>query len=242
MSVTGFGWLAGNVEHVLELAWAHLLLSVPPVLLSVLLAVPFGYLAHRRPRLGGPMLWAVSLLYAIPALPLLIIIPIVVGTPLRSQATMIIALSVYGFALLARSASEAFASVDQHTRQAAVAVGNSPRSIFWRVDLPLALPVLIAGIRVVTVSTISLVTIGALIGVPSLGNLLTDGFQRGIVAQVVTGIVGTIVLAIALDLLVQLIGRWATPWAQVGVAASAGAGAGVGAAAEASDGSDGRHE
>ncbi|CAI9409657.1 MULTISPECIES: ABC transporter permease [Aestuariimicrobium] len=205
-------WLRLNWTQVVDLTVDHLLLSVPAIVISVLVAVPIGRLAHRRPRWGSPLLGAASLMYAIPALPLLIIIPAVFGTPLRSSATMVIALSIYGVALLVRTAADAFASVDTHTRDAAVAIGCSPRSLLWRVDLPMALPVLLSGIRVVTVSTIGLVTIGALIGVSSLGNLLTDGFQRGIAGEVLTGVVVTVLLALVLDGLLLLAGRLLTPW------------------------------
>lgn len=205
-------WLTLNWPQVLELTRDHLLLSAPAIALSVLLAVPIGRLAHRRPRLGGAVLGAASLLYAVPALPLLIIIPVVFGVPLRSPATMIIALTVYGLALLVRTAADAFGSVDPRVREAAVAVGHSPRSVFWRVDLPLAVPVLLAGVRVVAVATVSLVTIGALIGVPSLGTLLTDGFQRGIPAEVATGVIAAMALALLFDALLIAAGRALTPW------------------------------
>jgi osmoprotectant transport system permease protein len=205
-------WLSLNWPQVVELTRDHLLLSAPAILLSVLIAVPIGRLAQQRPRLGGPLLGAASLLYAIPALPLLIIIPVIFGIPLRSPATMVIALTVYGLALLVRTAADAFGSVDPRVREAAVAVGHSPRSVFWRVDLPLAVPVLLSGIRVVAVSTVSLVTIGALIGVPSLGMLLTDGFQRGIPAEVATGVIATMLLALLFDVILVTAGRILTPW------------------------------
>ena len=205
-------WLINNWEHVLDLLIQHLALSIPAVLIAVLVAVPIGRLAFKRPRIGEPILSASTLLYAIPSLPLLVIIPAVLGLSPRSPWVMVIALSLYGVALLVRSAADGFASVDRTVRQGAIAVGHSPMSVFWRVDLPLSLPVLIPGIRVVTVSTISLVTIGALIGVPSLGSLLTDGFQRGILASVLTGILTTMALALTLDLLLQLIERLLTPW------------------------------
>lgn len=205
-------WLSLNWQWVINLTIDHLLLSVPAILVSILIAVPIGRLAYRRPKLGGPLLLVATLLYAIPALPLLIIIPVLFGIPLRSTATMIVALSIYGIALLVRTAADAFASVDANVRDAAIAVGHSPRSVFWKVDLPLAIPVLLAGIRVITVSTIGLVTIGALIGVPSLGTLLTDGFQRGIVAEVATGIIATVLLALLLDAFLLITGRLITPW------------------------------
>ena len=205
-------WLSANWAQVLSLGASHLLLAVPAIAVTVLVAVPIGRLAFMRPRIGRPLLGLATLLYAIPALPMLIVIPLVFGTPLRSGTTMIIALSVYGVSLLVRTAEDAFASVDPEVRDAAVAVGNSATSVFWRVDLPLATPVLISGIRVVTVSTIALVTIGALIGVPSLGTLLTDGFQRGIVAEVATGILATVILALALDGLLLVAAWLLTPW------------------------------
>lgn len=208
-------WLAQNWSQVIELAWAHLHLSLPAILLATLIAIPIGRLSFRYGRLGGALTSAATLLYAIPALPLLIIIPAVVGVPLRSDANMVIALTLYGVALLVRSAADGFASVDTRVRDASLAIGFSSRSVFWRVDLPLALPVILAGVRVVAVSTISLVTVGALIGVSSLGTLLTDGFQRGIFGEVLTGIVATIVLALVLDGLLLLLGRALTPWRRV---------------------------
>lgn len=207
-------WLLLNWPQVVELTRDHLLLSLPAIALSALIAVPLGRLAFTRPRAGGLLLAAATALYAIPALPLLIIIPAILGTPLRSAATMIVALSVYGVALLVRTAADAFAAVDPHTRDAAIAIGHSPRTVFWRVDLPLAVPVLMSGLRVVAVSTIGLVTIGALIGVSSLGTLLTDGFQRGIAAEVATGVVATMVVALAIDGVLVAVGRAASPWAR----------------------------
>lgn len=213
-------WLTTSWPRVLELTWTHLALCVPAIVLSILVAVPLGRLAQRWPRTGGVVLAGASLLYAIPALPLLIIIPVLLGLPLRSPTTMVVALSVYGVALLVRTAADAFGAVDPAVRRAAVAVGHSPRELFWRVDLPLAVPVLVSGIRVVTVSTIGLATIGALVGVPSLGTLFTDGFQRGITAEVVTGVVLTVLLASVLDAVCVLIGRALTPWTRADTASA----------------------
>jgi ABC-type proline/glycine betaine transport systems, permease component len=207
-------WIILNWPRVLSLTVDHLALSLPAIVLSIVVSIPLGRFAFMRPQFGEPLASAAALIYAIPSLPLLIIIPAVFGTPLRSSATMIIALVLYGVALLVRSATDAFASVDAGVREAAVAVGYSKLALFWKVELPLALPVLVAGIRVVAVSTISLVTIGALIGVPSLGTLLTDGFQRGILFEVATGIVVTILLAVLIDVFVRLVGRLAAPWSQ----------------------------
>jgi osmoprotectant transport system permease protein len=123
-----------------------------------------------------------------------------------------VVLTVYGVALLVRSVADAFAAIDQSARQAAVAIGHSPRAVFWQVELPLAVPVILSGVRVVLVSTIGLVTIGALVGIPSLGSLFTDGFQRGIAEEVLTGMVLTVILAMLLDTAVVISGQMLTPW------------------------------
>lgn len=205
-------WLTHAWPQVLELARAHLLLSVITVLVSLAVAIPLGYLAARHRRLGGVVTSAATVLYAVPALPLLIVIPVILGVPLRSTATVAAALTCYGVAIMVRSAVDAFGSVDPLTREAARAVGHSSWSMVWRVDLPLAVPVLVAGARVLCVSTVGLATIGALIGVPSLGTLFTDGFQRGIVAEVVTGILATVALGLLLDAAVAAAGSSLTRW------------------------------
>lgn len=205
-------WLRLNWPQALELLWAHLALSIPAIVLSAVIAIPLGRFAFRRPRIGGPLLSTATLLYAIPALPMLIIVPVIFGVALRSPATMIIALTAYGVALYVRTSADAFGSVDRTVRDAAKAMGYAPRSLFWQVDLPLAIPVLIAGLRVVSVSTIGLVTIGALIGVQNLGTLMTDGFQRGIAGEVAVGVILTVLLALVIDAVLLAACKLLTPW------------------------------
>jgi len=113
---------------------------------------------------------------------------------------------------MARSTADGLAAVDNDVKQSASAVGFSSRARFWRVELPLAGPVLLAGLRVVAVSTISLTTVGAVLGIDSLGALFTDGFQRNIPEEIATGIVLTIVMALVIDLLLVLGGRALMPW------------------------------
>lgn len=213
-------WLSANLDYVLDMLLQHVRLSVPAIAVSVLVATVLGRVAWRWPRVGTVVLGTASLLYSVPALPLLIVIPVVLGIPLRSGLTLIVALAVYGTALLAATAADAFRSVDGRVREAAVAMGYGRTGLFWRVDLPLAVPVLLSGIRVITVSTVSLVTIGALVGIPSLGNLLTDGFQRDIRAEIVVGILATMLLAVVLDLLLVALGALLTPWRAHGRAAA----------------------
>src|SRR5690606_24194865 len=113
-------------EQVVSLAGDHLALSLPAIALSILVAVPLGRFAQRRPRLGGPLTSAAALLYAIPALPMLIVVPVLLGVPLRSNANMIITLAAYGTALLVRSVVDGFGSVDRTVRESATAIGYSP--------------------------------------------------------------------------------------------------------------------
>lgn len=204
--------------EVLDLLRAHVLLSVPAIVISVLVAVPVGLFAARHPRVGNTVVQVTSLAYTIPALPMLVIVPFIVAVPLRSQINVIIALCVYGIALIVRTATDAFRSVPEEVRTAAVAQGMSPSQIAWKVDMPLAIPVLISGLRVLCVSTVGLVTIGALIGVSSLGSLFTDGFQRNITAEVVVGIVAVVLLAVLFDVACLILQRLCTPWTRPGKA------------------------
>lgn len=205
-------WVAANLTQIGQLLALHLAISAAAIVLSVLIAVPLGRAAHASGRGRGALLAGTGLLYAIPSLPLLIVIPLVSGLPLRSPVTLVVALTIYGIALLARSAADAFGAISDDVLDAAVATGHGRLARFWMVELPLAVPVLIAGIRVVAMSTIGLTTIGALIGIPSLGSLFTDGFQRGIVGEVVAGVVCTVALALLVDALLIRLGRALQPW------------------------------
>ncbi|WP_374064097.1 ABC transporter permease subunit [Corynebacterium belfantii] len=211
-------WLMHAWPEVLDLLRAHVLLSVPAIVISVLVAVPVGLFAARHPQVGNTVVQVTSLAYTLPALPMLVIVPFIVAVPLRSQINVIIALCVYGIALIVRTATDAFRSVPEEVRTAAVAQGMSPSQIAWKVDMPLAIPVLISGLRVLCVSTVGLVTIGALIGVSSLGSLFTDGFQRNITAEVVVGIVAVVLLAVLFDVACLILQRLCTPWTRPGKA------------------------
>ena len=209
-------WLWSNLDLVAELTLVHLALSVPAIILSFVISVPIGWLAHRYRWSRGVLLSICGLLYAIPSLALFIALPAFTGLSLRSPVNLVIALTLYGIAVIVRTSADAFDSVERDIRQSATAVGYSATGRFWGVELPLAGPVLLSGLRVVIVSTVSLATVGAVIGVQSLGSLFTDGFQRGIQAEIITGIVATIVLALGLDALSVLLGRLLMPWTRRG--------------------------
>lgn len=208
-------WLSSNWALIGELAATHLSIALPAIALSVLLSVPIARWATFSRR-GGWMLSALSALYAVPSLPLLVVIPVLLGTAMRSPVNMIAILTLYGVAVLVRQVSEGFRAIPRATLQAARACGYSLPRRFVEVELPLATPVIVAGTRVVATSTVSLVTVGAFIGVRSLGTLFTDGFQRGIIAEVVAGLVVTILLALALDAVIAAIGWCLSPWVRRG--------------------------
>jgi osmoprotectant transport system permease protein len=205
-------WIIENWPTLWGETVVHLELSVPPIVLSFVLSVPIGWVANRFRWSRGVLLTVAGLLYAIPSLPLLLVIPTLIGTSLSSPINLVIALTLYGMALMVRSTADALAEVDADVRQSATAVGFSSWQRFWRVELPLAGPVLLAGLRVVVVSTVSLVTVGAVLGVNGLGLAFTDGLQRTIVAEIVAGIVLVVVLALVLDGLLVLLGRALMPW------------------------------
>jgi len=210
-------WLVNNYEQIVPLLLNHLKLSVIPIVIGFVLAIPLGWIAWRFKATRGILLTLAGLLYTIPSLALISIMPALFGlsyTGSGAEAALVIALTVYAVAIMARSATDAFGSVDVGVRQSATAVGYSSWQRFWRVELPLAGPVLLAGLRVVAVSTIALVTVGAIVGVKSLGYFFTDGYQRHIVFEVLTGVVLTMVVALVIDGLLVLAGRMVLPWAR----------------------------
>ena len=207
-------WLSGSWALIGELTLTHLTIAVPAIIASVLIAVPIGAWAQSSKGVGGAVLSILTVLYAVPSLPLLIVIPVLSGIALRSRVNMVVVLTIYGIAVLIRQCAEAFAAVPADVLEAADALGMSRLRRFCTVELPLAVPVIVSGTRVVITSTVSLVTIGAFIGVRSLGTLFTDGFQRGLTVEVLAGLVMTIALALLLDALAVGLGALMTPWRQ----------------------------
>lgn len=205
-------WILDNVGTIADATWAHLLLALPAIVISFVVALPVAWLASRFRRSRFTLLLLAGLVYAIPSLPLFIILPLILGTSVRSTVNVIAALGLYGVALMVRYAADALDSVSRDTVLAATAMGYGAWHRFFGVQLPLAGPALLAGLRVVAVSTVSLVPVSALLGVNSLGLLFTDGFQRGIFAEVLAGIIATVVVAVVVDLGLVLLGRVLMPW------------------------------
>lgn len=205
-------WVVSNAGLIAALTLDHLRLSAIPIVLGFVIAVPLGWLAQRFAWSRPLVLTAVGLLYTIPSLALFMLIPPLLGISVLSEANVIIALTIYAVAIMVRSAADAFGSIDPGTLRAATAQGYAEWGRFVHVELPLAGPVLLAGLRVVAVSTVSLVTVGVLVGVQSLGFLFTDGFQRRIIPEVAAGVVMTFLIALCFDAVLIVIGRVVMPW------------------------------
>lgn len=205
-------WAWDNRTVVIDLFLVHAWLSIVPIVLGFVLALPVGWYASKHPRARGVLLSGGSILYTIPSLALFVLLPNIIGTGYLAPVNVIIALTLYAFAIMVRTAADGFTAVSPAVLDAATATGYSPVQRGFLVELPLAGPVLLAGIRVVSVSTISLVTVGALIGVRNLGSLFTSGYRRDFTTEILVGVVAVVLLALLLDALLVLIGRLLMPW------------------------------
>jgi len=205
-------WVVDNLGLILELTVVHLQQSAIAIVLGFVLSLPLGWLAWRYQLVKGPVIVLTGLLYTIPSLALLILLPAVAGYPARSPVNLVIGLTIYAIAILVRAVSDGLDSVDPAIRQSATAMGYGGFRRFWTVDFPLAGPVVLAGLRVAAVSTISLATVGILVGVTNLGYLFENGLQRRILAEVFAGVIAVVVIALLIDLLLLLLGRALMPW------------------------------
>ncbi|WP_431247404.1 ABC transporter permease [Leifsonia xyli] len=205
-------FLWSNLDQVWNLTVSHVWLSALPIVIGFVFSLPIGWVANRYRLTRGVLLTIGGILYAIPSLPLFFAMPALIGTQILSPVNVVVALSIYALALMVRTTADALGSVPGDVKQSATAVGFSGWRRFWSVELPLAGPVLLAGLRVVSVSTVSLVSVGALLGVPNLGQLFTAGLNNYYPEEVVTGIVLIMILALLFDLVLVGIGRLLMPW------------------------------
>lgn len=202
----------------LDTAWAltviHLRLSLIPVLLGLLIAVPLGALVWRHATLRRITTLTASIIFTIPSLALFVVLPLIIPTRILDETNVIVALTLYTTALLVRAVPEALDAVPAQVRDAATAVGYTRIGQLLKVELPLSVPVLTAGLRVVAVTNISMVAVGSVIGIGGLGTWFTEGYQADKSDQIIAGIIATFVLAIIVDIVILLTGRLITPWAR----------------------------
>jgi osmoprotectant transport system permease protein len=204
-------WLVANRDTLLQHLSEHVSITLAAVALGVVVAFPVGLVAHRWERVYAPVLAVTQVLYTIPSLALFVLLIGVFGL---GQLPVVLGLTVYALVILVRNLVEGLRAVPAEVSDAATAMGYRPLSRTLVVELPLALPALVAGLRLAVVSTVSLVSVGALIGTGGLGQLFIHGFQVDNPIEVWAGIVLTAALALVLDLLVVAAGRAAAPWSR----------------------------
>lgn len=206
-----WGWVARHLGDIGVLLLQHLRLTALAVLIGLVIALPLAALAVRRRRLTAPILGVAGVLYTIPALAMFFLLIPFTGL---SEASAVITLTIYSLVVLVRNAIAGLAAVQPEVLQAADAMGYRGGRRLLQVELPLALPAIVAGVRIATVSTVGLVAISALIGQGGLGKLMLDGFRRDFATPVVIGCALMVALAIAADLLLVGLQRLATPWSR----------------------------
>lgn len=210
-----WGWIVDNAGEIAGMLGQHVVLSLIPVIAAFILAIPIGYLISRLGPVTNPVLAVFGALYSVPSLALFVLIPAVVATRVLDPLNVVVALTIYTTALLSRSVVDGLREVPTQVRQSADALGYGKFRRLVRIELPLAMPVIFAGLRVATVANIALVSISILIGVKSLGTLFDDGFKQNFLTPVYVGLALSILVALAADLVILAVRRSTLPWTEV---------------------------
>lgn len=208
-----FSWtyVHDNAGDLLTHLQKHVELTGQSVILALIVALPLAVLAYWIRPLTGPILALSGILYTIPSLALLAIVAPLVGT--TTDTSILIALVLYALLVLVRNSLAGLTQVPAEVKDAASGMGYGKFGRLLRIELPLALPGIITGLRLATVSTVALVTIGGIIGRGGLGDLILGGFRNNFYkAEILTASILTVVLALVLDLVLATIGRLLTPW------------------------------
>jgi osmoprotectant transport system permease protein len=208
-----FSYVVDNWDTIVGYLGEHVRLTIGAVVLGSAIALPLALLARRSRYIAGPVLATSTIIYTIPSLAMFaFLFPF---TSISSR-TVLIGLTLYSLVILVRQFLAGLQGVPDDVREAARGMGYSRLGLLWRIDLPLALPTFMAGLRIATVSTVALTTVGVLVGHGGLGQLIVGGFNANFYrAEIVTGAVGCVLLALAADLLLASVERLLTPWARV---------------------------
>lgn len=204
-----WSWMGAHTGELTALTLSHLQAALTAVLLGLLISLPLAVIAHRIRPLRGFLLGASNVLFTIPSIAIFVLLLPVSGL---TRTTTVIGLTVYTLVVLLRNTVEGLDSVPVKVKEAAKAMGTRPLRTLLTVELPLALPVIMAGVRIATVMSISLVSVATYIGDGGLGQLFTDGFQRDFPTPVIAGVVLTLLLAVAADAVLVAIQYVLTPW------------------------------
>jgi osmoprotectant transport system permease protein len=207
-------WIASHLDDVVDKTWQHLILLVIPMLIGFGIAFALAFIAMRRPGTVGPVTAVTGLLYTIPSLAAFAVLIPITGLTLM---TAIIPLATYTLLILYVNTVAGLRSVPPEVNEAADAMGYTHNARLFRVQLPLAVPLIMAGVRVAAVTTIGLVTVSAIIGgqlFGGLGQFITEGLQTDFDTKIYLGAVGSVILAFVVDGLLVMVQRWLTPWAR----------------------------
>jgi osmoprotectant transport system permease protein len=207
-------WICGQYlqdrqSELVDATVEHIGITVVSVLVGLVIAFPLALLARRLPRLESTILGVSTGIYTIPSLALF---PLLVPFTGLTPTTVVIGLALYALTVLVRAMLEGLRAVPADVRESATGLGYGAGKLLFRVELPLALPVIMAGLRVATVSTVALTTVGSLVAYGGLGNLIKDGVNTNFRAELFAAAVLCVALAIVLDVLIVLAQRLLTPW------------------------------
>lgn len=212
-----WSWVGRNLDQIWERTVEHLLLTSVAVTVGLVLSAGLALAALRWPRAYEPIASVAGILYTIPSLAVFAFVaPVVgIGTPTQRFITAQVALVSYTLLILVRNIVTGVRGVSAATTEAAVGMGYRETEVRRKIQIPLAVPVIVAGIRIATVTVIGLVTVTSLLGLGGLGFFILDGLRRSIIfpTEIVVGVVLSVVLAAVLDLTLMWLGRLATPWA-----------------------------
>lgn len=206
-------YLRDRQDQVVDATLQHLGITIASVVLGLLIAFPLALLARRLPRLESTVLGVSTGIYTIPSLALF---PLLVPFTGLTATTVVIGLALYALTVLVRSMLDGLRSVPDEVRESATGLGYGPTRLLFRIELPLALPVIMAGLRVATVSTVALTTVGSLVSYGGLGNLISSGVTTNFRAELLTAAVLCVVLAVLLDIVLVVAQRLLTPWTRTG--------------------------
>jgi len=204
-------YLVDRQSELVSATGQHLAITAAAVALGLALALPLALLARRYARLESTVLGVSTALYTIPSLALF---PLLLPFTGLTATTVVIGLALYTLTILVRNMLEGLRAVPDDVRESATGLGYSPVRLLFRIELPLALPVLMAGLRIATVSTVALTTVGSIVSYGGLGNLLASGVNEDFKAQILAASVLCVLLALGLDALLLGVQRLLTPWAR----------------------------
>nr|WP_202502255.1 ABC transporter permease [Streptomyces sp. SID5785] len=207
-------WVCGEYlrtrsQELVDATVQHVGITVASVLIGVVISLPLALLARRGRVFAAPVLGVTTVVYSIPSLAMFSLLLPLFGL---SASLVVTGLVLYSLTILVRNILAGLQSVPEEATEAARGMGYGPLRLFWEVELPLALPALLAGVRIATVSTVALTTVGAIVDYGGLGTLILDGLDSDFKAQVLTASVLCVVLAILADLLLLGLQRRLTPW------------------------------